>query len=110
MYGGWGAYTANIAVGGISAVLDNVPVMFAVLGMNPIMGDIEEMVLFQWLLITLTAGVGGSLLSVGSAAGVALMGSAHGKYTFASHLKWFPVILLGYAASIAMNHVMNYPS
>ena len=44
-----GAYTANIAVGGISAVLDNVPVMFAVLGMNPDMGKAEDMVLFQWL-------------------------------------------------------------
>lgn len=32
----------------------------------------------QWLLVTLTAGVGGSLLSVGSAAGAALMGQARG--------------------------------
>ncbi len=108
---GWGAYKANIAVGGISAVLDNVPVMFAVLGMNPDMAGTggEPMRLYQWLLITLTAGVGGSLLSVGSAAGVALMGSAHGKYTFTSHLKWFPVILLGYAAAIYTHHLCNYP-
>jgi Na+/H+ antiporter NhaD/arsenite permease-like protein len=90
-------------------------VMFAVLGMDPNMapgleGDAEHaMDVFQWLLITLTAGVGGSLLSVGSAAGVALMGTAHGKYTFASHLKWMPVILVGYAASIYTHHLMNYP-
>ena len=42
--------------------------MFAVLTMSP------EMSHGHWLLITLTAGVGGSLLSIGSAAGVALMG------------------------------------
>jgi hypothetical protein len=42
----------------------------------------------QWLLVTLTAGVGGSLLSIGSAAGVALMGQSKGMYTFFSHLKW----------------------
>ena len=116
MYEGWGVYETNIAVGGISAIIDNVPVMFAVLGMDPnlapgITGEAEKDVLrFQWLLITLTAGAGGSLLSVGSAAGVALMGSAHGKYTFASHLKWLPVILVGYAASIYAHHLFNYPS
>ncbi|HNZ57484.1 MAG TPA: sodium:proton antiporter NhaD, partial [Methylophilaceae bacterium] len=57
--------------------------------------------------VTLTAGVGGSLLSIGSAAGVALMGQAHGSYTFFGHLKWTPVIALGYAASIAMHFFIN---
>jgi Na+/H+ antiporter NhaD/arsenite permease-like protein len=61
----------------------------------------------QWLLVTLTAGVGGSLLSVGSAAGVALMGMARGKYTFFGHLKWMPVIALGYAASILTHMWIN---
>jgi Na+/H+ antiporter NhaD/arsenite permease-like protein len=109
MYEGWGPYSANVAVGVISAVLDNVPVMFAVLGMDPVMGTTPGMTLFQWNLITLTAGVGGSLLSVGSAAGVALMGTAHGKYTFTAHLKWAPIILVGYAAAIGMHHYLNYP-
>ncbi len=95
LYGELGATKANIAVGVISAVIDNVPVMFAVLKMSPTMN------VDQWLLVTLTAGVGGSLLSVGSAAGVALMGAAHGKYTFTSHLRWLPAIFLGYAGSIA---------
>ena len=109
MYEGWGPDAANIAVGCLSAVLDNVPVMFAVLGMNPTMGTAEDHILFQWLLITLTAGVGGSMLSVGSAAGVALMGTAHGKYTFTSHLKWLPIIAVGYAASIWVHYMLNYP-
>jgi len=94
MYGQLGPTYANVIVGLLSAIVDNIPVMFAVLTMNP------EMSHGQWLLVTLTAGVGGSLLSVGSAAGVALMGQARGIYTFASHLKWTPVIALGYAASI----------
>ncbi len=101
MYTGWGATEANIAVGLLSSVIDNIPVMFAVLTMLP---DMSE---GQWMLVTLTAGVGGSLLSIGSAAGVALMGQARGVYTFFGHLKWTPVIALGYAASIAVHFWVN---
>lgn len=101
MYTQWGATNANIAVGGLSAIVDNIPVMFAVLTMNP------DMSTGQWLLVTLTAGVGGSMLSIGSAAGVALMGQARGHYTFFGHLKWMPVIALGYAASIATHFWVN---
>lgn len=101
LYGGWGASTANIALGFASAVIDNIPVMFAVLNMNP------DLSLFQWLLITLTTGIGGSLLSIGSAAGVALMGVARGQYTFFNHLKWTPVLLLGYGAAILSHFLIN---
>jgi len=97
----WAATPANVMVGVFSAVVDNIPVMFAVLSMNP---DMSE---GQWLLVTLTAGVGGSMLSVGSAAGVALMGQARGKYTFFGHLKWTPAILLGYVASILVHIWIN---
>ena len=101
MYGELGATTANILVGVLSAIVDNIPVMFAVLTMNPTMNET------QWLLVTLTAGVGGSMLSIGSAAGVALMGQARGHYTFFGHLKWTPVIALGYAASIWTHFLIN---
>lgn len=101
LYGDLGATTANIMIGLLSAVIDNIPVMFAVLSMNPDMNHA------QWLLVTLTAGVGGSLLSIGSAAGVALMGQARGIYTFFSHLKWTWAIALGYAAAIAVHILMN---
>ena len=101
MYNQWGATSANIAVGVLSAIVDNIPVMFAVLTMNP------EMSTGHWLLVTLTAGVGGSMLSIGSAAGVALMGQARGMYTFFGHLKWTPVIALGYAASIYVHMLVN---
>ncbi len=101
MYGELGATNANILVGVLSAIVDNIPVMFAVLTMNPEMSEL------QWLLVTLTAGVGGSLLSVGSAAGVALMGQARGYYTFGAHLKWAPVIAIGYLASIYVHFLVN---
>ena len=101
MYVDLGASTANILVGILSAIVDNIPVMFAVLTMMP------QMDLGQWLLVTLTAGVGGSMLSIGSAAGVALMGQTKGIYTFFTHLKWTPVIILGYAASIAVHFLWN---
>jgi len=101
MYNQWGPTAANVTVGVLSAIVDNIPVMFAVLSMSP------DMSTGQWLLVTLTAGVGGSLLSIGSAAGVALMGQARGKYTFFGHLKWTPVIALGYVASIYCHMWIN---
>ncbi|EKO3845175.1 sodium:proton antiporter NhaD [Vibrio harveyi] len=101
MYTEWNPIWANVMVGILSAIVDNIPVMFAVLTMDP------SMSMGNWLLVTLTAGVGGSLLSIGSAAGVALMGAARGQYTFFGHLKWAPVIALGYAASIAAHLWMN---
>ncbi|OEF27043.1 sodium:proton antiporter [Vibrio splendidus 1S-124] len=101
MYSQWDPIWANVMVGILSAIVDNIPVMFAVLSMEP------QMSMGNWLLITLAAGVGGSLLSIGSAAGVALMGAAHGKYTFFGHLKWMPVIMIGYAVSIAAHLWLN---
>ena len=101
LYGQLGPTTANIVVGVLSSVIDNIPIMVAVLEMSPRM-DTQ-----QWLLVTLTAGVGGSLLSIGSAAGVALMGQANGAYTFFGHLRWTPVIALGYALSIWVHFLVN---
>ncbi|ATJ82332.1 sodium:proton antiporter NhaD [Halomonas beimenensis] len=104
LYTGWDPTWANVVLGVVSAVVDNIPVMFAVISMDP------EMSMGNWLLITLTAGVGGSLLSVGSAAGVALMGQARGNYTFGGHLRWAPVIALGYVASVLMHLWLNAES
>jgi len=101
IYGNLGPTTANILVGFASAIFDNIPVMFAVLEMNP------DMSLGQWLLITLTAGVGGSMLAIGSAAGVAVMGQARGVYTFFGHLRWSWAIVLGYGASVWCHMLIN---
>ena len=92
---------ANVLVGIVSAFIDNGTIMYAVLTMEP---KISE---GQWLLVTLTAGVGGSLLAIGSAAGVGLLGQTKGIYSFMSHLKWMPVIALGYAASILTHFLIN---
>ncbi len=94
-----GPTAANIGVGFLSAVIDNVPVMSAILKSSP------EMDLSQWMLVTLTAGVGGSLIAFGSAAGVGVMGRLKGIYTFSSHMKFAWTILIGYMASVCVWYV-----
>jgi Na+/H+ antiporter NhaD/arsenite permease-like protein len=94
LYGDLGPTTANIAVGILGAAFDNIPLMFAVLTMNPDMSS------GQWMLVTLSTGIGGSLVSIGSAAGVVLMGLVRNHYTFMNHLRWAWAIALGYVASI----------
>ena len=101
LYGNLGPTAANTILGMLSAVIDNIPIMSAALQMNPPMDHA------QWLLVTLTCGVGGSLLSIGSAAGVALMGAARGQYTFASHLRWSWAIALGFVASVVVHLGLN---
>jgi len=96
LYGMFGPTAANIGVGFLSAIVDNVPVMSAILKSSPEMG------VDQWLLVTMTAGVGGSLISFGSAAGVGVMGRLHGIYTFGSHMKHAWTILVGYIISVAI--------
>ena len=101
LYGNLGPTAANTILGMLSAIIDNIPIMSAALQMDPTMDK------SQWLLITLTCGVGGSLLSIGSAAGVALMGAARGQYTFASHLRWSWAIALGFVASVVVHLGLN---
>lgn len=94
-----GATVVNIGVGFLSAIIDNVPVMSAVLKANPNMGD------DQWLLVTMTAGIGGSLISFGSAAGVGVMGKLRGVYTFGTHMKYAWTVLAGYIVSLVIWYV-----
>jgi len=99
LYGMIGSTAANVGVGFLSAVVDNVPVMSAILKSSPSMGT------DQWMLVTMTAGVGGSLISFGSAAGVGVMGRLKGIYTFGSHMKHAWTILVGYIVSIVIWYV-----
>lgn len=101
LYVDLGPTAANIAIGVLGAAFDNIPLMFAVLTMNPDMSS------GQWMLVTLSTGVGGSLISIGTAAGVALMGLVHNHYTFMNHLRWTWAIALGYVASIATHLWIN---
>ena len=99
LYDNAGATTVNIGVGFLSAIVDNVPVMSAVLKSDPAMGH------DQWLLVTLTAGIGGSLISFGSAAGVGVMGKLRGVYTFSTHMKYAWTVLLGYIFSLIIWYI-----
>jgi len=99
VYGMVGATAANVGVGFLSAIVDNVPVMSAILKASP------NMDIAQWMLVTMTAGIGGSLISFGSAAGVGVMGKLRGIYTFGSHMKHAWTILVGYLLSIAIWYV-----
>ncbi len=96
LYGFAGATVSNIGVGFLSAIIDNVPVMSAILKASPDMG------LDQWMLVTLTAGIGGSLISFGSAAGVGVMGRLRGIYTFGAHMRFAWTILAGYILSLGL--------
>lgn len=99
LYDSLGPTTVNIGVGLLSAIVDNVPVMSAVLKANPDMG------MDQWLLVTLTAGIGGSLISFGSAAGVGVMGKLRGIYTFGSHMKFAWTVMVGYIVSLIVWYI-----
>jgi len=90
---------SNIVVGAISAIVDNVPVMSAILKANP------DMELNQWMLVTLTVGIGGSLISFGSAAGVGVMGKLKGIYTFSAHFRYVWMVFVGYVASIIVWYI-----
>lgn len=98
---------ANILIGLSSAFVDNGTLMFAVLNMHP------EFTIGQWLLLTLTLGVGGSLLAIGSAPGLHVLGLMKGNveedegYTFTLHLRWMPVVLLGFISSVGVLYLLN---
>ena len=99
LYDKFGPTAVNIGVGFLSAIVDNVPVMSAVLKSNPPMG------LDQWLLVTLTAGIGGSMISFGSAAGVGVMGKLKGIYTFGAHMRHAWTVVVGYIISLIVWYV-----
>jgi Na+/H+ antiporter NhaD/arsenite permease-like protein len=98
---------ANIMIGLASSSIDNGTLMFAVLNMHPQFSG------GQWLLLTLTLGVGGSLLAIGSAPGLHVLGLMKGNmregegYTFTLHLCWMPAILLGFFVSIGTLYLIN---
>jgi Na+/H+ antiporter NhaD/arsenite permease-like protein len=101
LFGGMSVTLANILIGLSSAFVDNGTLMFAVLSMHP---DIPK---GQWLLLTLTLGVGGSLLAIGSAPALHLLGLVKEGYNFTFHLRWMPAILLGFFLSIGTLFLMN---
>lgn len=80
---------ANYGAGVFSAVIDNVPLTAALIKAGP------ELTVPQWLELTYGVGVGGSLLAIGSAAGIIAMGKVKGL-TFGSYLRYFPFLFIAY--------------
>lgn len=93
-------YLITGIIGGLSSIVDNVPLVAGCMGMYPVAssGDMAVDGIF-WQLLAYCAGVGGSMLIIGSAAGVVVMGLE--KITFGwymKHISW--VAFLGYLAGI----------
>jgi Na+/H+ antiporter NhaD/arsenite permease-like protein len=91
------AITATIGI--LSAIVDNVPLVAAAQGMYPISTGEFGPNGFFWEMLAFTSGTGGSILIIGSAAGVAAMGME--KISFQRYLKHFSLpVLLGYTAGV----------
>ena len=93
-------YLVTGIIGILSSIVDNVPLVAGCMGMYPVeaLGDMAVDGVF-WQLLAYCAGVGGSILIIGSAAGVVVMGLE--KITFGwymKHISW--IALLGYLAGI----------
>lgn len=98
------AVQANYLMGLSSALIDNVPLTAALLKADLVMNNAE------WLLLTYSTGVGGSLLIIGSAAGIIAMSKIK-ELTFGNYLKMFGYLLLcysiGYAGVYAFGQFAN---
>ncbi len=105
---GLGVYAVSTIIGLLSSVVDNVPLVAASMGMYPI--DPFHVQYMQdgifWELIAYTAGTGGSILIIGSAAGVAAMGLE--KIDFIWYMKKISLLaMLGYFAGIGTYYVQE---
>lgn len=103
-------YAINILLGTLSSIVDNVPLVAGVMGMYPVVMDAAQVTGYEaafvvdgtfWEFLSYCAGVGGSLLIIGSAAGVIAMGIE--KINFGWYLKNFTLLALaGYLAGAAV--------
>lgn len=105
-------YVIDTLIGMLSSVVDNVPLVASAMGMYDIQpeGVAEALQMYQqdgafWQLLAYCAGTGGSLLIIGSAAGVVAMGME--DISFAWYMKHItPLVLLGYFAGILCYWIM----
>ena len=91
---------SNFFTGMFSALLDNVPLTAALLKADPTLSTA------QWLGLTYGVGVGGSLLVIGSAAGVVVMSRVK-ELTFVSHAKFFPLLFICYTIGYVLSVVVG---
>ncbi len=84
------AWAANYLMGLLSSVIDNVPLTAALLKAD------VSMTLQEWMALTYAVGVGGSLLIIGSAAGIVAMSKVN-ELTFGSYMKYFVALIIAYS-------------
>ncbi|AQS37692.1 sodium/proton antiporter, NhaD family [Shewanella psychrophila] len=92
---------SNFVAGMGSALLDNVPLTAALLKADPLLNTPE------WLGLTYSVGVGGSLLVIGSASGIIAMSKVK-ELTFVSYLKYVPALLLCYSVGYGLTLLLSY--
>lgn len=93
-------YLVTGVIGVLSSIVDNVPLVAGCMGMYPVeaAGDMAVDGIF-WQLLAYCAGVGGSMLIIGSAAGVVVMGSEKISFGwYLRHITW--IAFVGYLAGI----------
>lgn len=104
IYGVMPPLAANYMMGIFSAFIDNVPLTAALLKSG------IEMSAAEWMALTYAVGVGGSLLVIGSAAGIVAMSRVQGL-TFVSYLRYFGFLFIaysfGYAGVILLGQTVN---
>jgi Na+/H+ antiporter NhaD/arsenite permease-like protein len=90
---------ANYIMGLFSALIDNVPLTAALLKSEPALQTPE------WLALTYGVGVGGSLLAIGSAAGIIAMSKVKGL-TFGAFLRYTPLVLIAYSVGYLVAYLL----
>ena len=108
-------YAVNLIIGTLSAVVDNVPLVAAAIGMYPLIhtsGTLSPYLMnfttdgTFWELLAYCAGIGGSILIIGSAAGVVVMGMERINFMwYMKHITW--IALLGYLAGIGVYYLQS---
>ena len=107
-------YFINTIIGFLSSVIDNVPLVAAAMGMYPLThADGTHLSAYMmnfttdgtfWELLAYCAGIGGSILIIGSAAGVVVMGMEKINFTwYLKHITW--IATLGYLAGIGIYYI-----
>ncbi len=100
VYGMYNPDVSNFFTGMASALLDNVPMTAALLKADPTLS------LSEWMGLTYSVGVGGSLLVIGSAAGIIAMSKVK-ELTFGSYLKFFPALFICYSLGYGLTIIVG---
>ena len=108
-------YLINMIIGFLSSVIDNVPLVAAAMGMYPLThtsGALSPYLMnfttdgTFWELLAYCSGIGGSLLIIGSAAGVVVMGMERINFMwYMKHITW--IAILGYLAGIGVYYLQS---